>query len=150
MSYFELNGMVDDLGYTNITKMHYNIPCKSLNVCLRYIVSDIDVTAMIKESKLTGGDDVYTEHSDHLEQIEHHEVTGNEQVNEYLNVSDGVSESDGYYSEINSNAESNDSLDSVNLDVSDDEELVEVMKKKVELNQLKNKTQSNQPTNANT
>ncbi|KAM7526432.1 hypothetical protein LguiA_016334 [Lonicera macranthoides] len=86
MSYFELKGMVDDLGYINMAKMHDRIPCRSLNVGLRCIVSDNNVTAMIEESKLTRGLEMYTEYFDNFEQIEHHEITENEKVNEYIDV----------------------------------------------------------------
>ena len=54
MSYFELKGMVEELGYTNILKMYYLCPRKSMETGLCLIDSDKDIPDMLKCTKITG------------------------------------------------------------------------------------------------
>lgn len=63
VSYFEILGMVKELGYNDISKLYYRSPYKSLESGLRLIYSDKDTLTILEESKMTGNIIVYVEHN---------------------------------------------------------------------------------------
>lgn len=69
MSYFELKSMVEDMGYINIIKMHFRVLCPSLEVGLRCIVSDHDISVMLDALRMTGVVKVYNEHDEPIDNI---------------------------------------------------------------------------------
>ena len=176
MSYFELKSLIEDLGYTNMTKCTLGpVPCKSLEVGLRCIVSDHDIAAMLNASRMTRVVEVYSEHDEPinnilsslpLENSEHDEPNKNNvhlgytdyfvndlAMNDELNnvplgEHNESSESDGYYAESEDEKDSSESS-SVYLNLSDiDDEFVKVKKKKLEMRKKSTKRQTQtQPSN---
>lgn len=65
MSYFESMGMVSELGYNNISELHYrNIPCRGFETGLWWIVSDKEILERLDNAKMTSSIEVYVEHLD--------------------------------------------------------------------------------------
>ena len=124
MSYFELKGMVEDLGYTNMAKMYYLYPRKSMETGLRLIDSDKDIHGLLECVELSGGVEVYVEHL----------------LDERV---EGETESKGDDSEIESETESSEESDAASLDnmsEGEDEELIEVRQKIIDKKASKNKS----------
>ena len=48
ISYFELLGMVKDLGYKDTCKIYYRSPCKSLENGVRLVYSDNEIPNMLE------------------------------------------------------------------------------------------------------
>ncbi|KAM7489032.1 hypothetical protein LguiB_026516 [Lonicera macranthoides] len=61
MSYFEIKGMVEDLGYKNIAKLYYFIHRKSMEIGLRLIDNDKDINKMMVHVQAIGGIEIYIE-----------------------------------------------------------------------------------------
>ena len=145
VSYFELKGIVTDLGYKNMSKIYYRSPCKIFESGLRLIVSDNEIPLMLEDSKLTGSIEVYVEHieDDKLENVGvedsvHGEDTeggegslgGQETVSGKENMG-GDKEGSDEESDLGGYEEENDDESDVNsMDyVSNDDELIEVRQK---------------------
>lgn len=69
MSYFELKSTIKDLGYINITKMHFMVPCTSFEVGLKCIVSEHDIVAMLDALRMTWIIEIYSEHDEPIDNI---------------------------------------------------------------------------------
>ena len=71
VSYFELQGMVKDLGYKIMSKIYYKSHLKTFESGLRLIISDKEIPMMLEACKLTGSIKVYVEHieDDQLESV---------------------------------------------------------------------------------
>lgn len=62
MSYFELNMMVEDLGYINMAKKYYISPRNIMKTRLRLTNNNKDIRGLLKCVKMTEGIEVYVEH----------------------------------------------------------------------------------------
>lgn len=113
MSYFELMGMVSELGYNNINKLYYMIPCRGFEIGHRLIVANKKIIEMLEDAKMTRSIELYVEHID----VENVGLEDNQGVEEIDGSNSGYEETDDE-SEVNS----------INY-VSDDEELIEVRQK---------------------
>ncbi|KAM7495351.1 hypothetical protein LguiB_029960 [Lonicera macranthoides] len=131
MSYFELKGMVEDLGYNNVAKLFYLCPNKSMETGLRIIVNDKDIGPMLKTAKLTCGIEVYVEHSVGVDKDKGNGVgEGHVECVEKGNDDHQDNDSDRTESEVDVRYEDNsEESDANSLEfVSDDEELIQARK----------------------
>ncbi|KAM7459754.1 hypothetical protein LguiA_036262 [Lonicera macranthoides] len=124
MSYIEMRGLVEDLGYNNIAKLYYLIHRKSTETGLRLIDSDKDISEMVVCVKVSGGIEIYIEH----------DQNGKRKAVEYetvkLNMGDELADEINVEFDNDSDEESeNDSIaDSVDT-YTDNDELVDLRKK---------------------
>ncbi|KAM7490860.1 hypothetical protein LguiA_033781 [Lonicera macranthoides] len=62
MSFFELKGMINDLGYKTFSKLYYRDPSTSFAIGLRLLISDNEIDQMLNEAKKTGSLQMYVDH----------------------------------------------------------------------------------------
>ena len=132
MSYFEIKGMVEYHGYTNVSKIYYRHPHKIMETGLTLLDNDKDVMNMLNLIELTGYIEIYVEHmvdeSDNIVSLDDVNVENPGEANEYVSENSSDS-SDGVF-ECHLEEDSEEESDAPSLDhVSDDEELIEIRKK---------------------
>ncbi|KAF5180299.1 hypothetical protein FRX31_030114 [Thalictrum thalictroides] len=90
-SYFEIIGILKvEFGYSNVNKVHYCVPPKSLEVGLRLLVDDAPAGKMLYEAVAVGSQvQIYVEHEHEEEKDEFNDEIRHEVSEKEVEVSEG-------------------------------------------------------------
>ncbi|KAF9592715.1 hypothetical protein IFM89_016947 [Coptis chinensis] len=122
LSYFELVGIVKELGYQTFASLYYNVPWKSLENGLRLVSNDVDTNLMIEEIKKQGAIEVY------VENCVEEKILG-----DVCSETDNDDEIDDYYSDETAESE----IDSMGNCSDADEVLINYRRSQIEKNTAK-------------
>lgn len=117
ITYDGIFGFYKELGYTNITMLHYRVPLKALRTGLRCLSDDMAAGKALEECIDHGSIEVYSEHDENVE---------NSDLNVYNDLGDANDIDYVYEEEKDSELES----DAASIGDESDEEVIEVRQKR--------------------